>query len=518
MYCGLSPKGRCMLVKDTKDISELCEVNHTTKQKRCRRKTVKVNPKKVNPKKVNPKKVNPKKICPSGKVLNPKTNRCIKETIKKPIKVTIKKKICPPGKILNPKTNRCIINRKLNPEKVIDFKYKCKPDEIYNPESKRCIKKDTPLGKKLMITKITDKIGGPISIHYYQFEFGGIMRHFLLFGDRHTQYVEHESPDIIEIPTLIKKLVRRSPHCIDLFTENPIYHDGRAMGKKLQKYNSPLSAVRREFGRCGMHNFTGEKCNYDNLRYQNWDLRIVHKKGAHRYNLDPYVGLFSDRETCINITDEFNMKDIILYFLGFTTKMKKNTEKKMDQFFDDILDKKLKNESFANAVADKSILQKNRNLIQKEYKKCIKINKFPKDLLDTFIANFIKNKKPDNRQGWLRRSEAFSFGLIFTDFYMLCRMFTSFDTNKKTPKRCPVKGENNYKNPQYSILYAGNNHVTHVITFFEKMFNVKPVYTTRHKFPGGVVNKLIGINHIKDKNGKKLKDISSVDDLFKDFY
>jgi hypothetical protein len=50
------------------------------------------------------------------------------------------------------------------------------------------------------------------------------------------------------------------------------------------------------------------------------------------------------------------------------------------------------------------------------------------------------------------------------------------------------------------------------------MFNVKPVYTTRHKFPGGVVNKLIGINHIKDKNGKKLKDISSVDDLFKDFY
>ena len=495
MYCGLSPKGRCMLVKDTKDISELCEVNHTTKQKRCRRKTVKVNPKKVNP----------KKICPPGKVLNPKTNRCIIKTIQKNIKIINHKKICPPGKVLNPKTNRCIINRKLNPEKVIDFKYKCKPDEIYNPESKRCIKKDSPLGKKLMITKVTDKIGGPISIHYYQFEFGGIMRHFLLFGDRHTQYVEHESPDIIEIPTLIKKLVRRSPHCIDIYSENPIYHD-KAMGKKLQKYNSPLSAVRNEFGHCPIHNFPGAKCNYDNLRYQNWDLRFGQKKGSGTRKANPYEAVLMDYpEVTDDINKIFNKKDIILYILGFTTKINKKTEKKINLFFDDILDKKLKNESFARSVADKDIFQKRRNLIQKEYKKCSKRNKFPKDLLDTFIASFIKVGN-DN------------YTMVFTDFYMLCRMFTSFDTNKKTPKKCPIKGKNNYKTPQYSILYAGDLHVRDVYSFFELMFNVKPVYTTRHNYPNGKIDKLIGINHIKDKNGKKLKDISSVDDLFKDFY
>ena len=46
MYCGLSSKGRCKQVKDIKDISEQCEVNHTTKQKRCKRKTVKDKPKK----------------------------------------------------------------------------------------------------------------------------------------------------------------------------------------------------------------------------------------------------------------------------------------------------------------------------------------------------------------------------------------------------------------------------------------------------------------------------------------
>ena len=46
-----------------------------------------------------------KKKCPEGKILNVKTNRCIKEPKKESIKKTKK---CPEGKILNVKTNRCI--------------------------------------------------------------------------------------------------------------------------------------------------------------------------------------------------------------------------------------------------------------------------------------------------------------------------------------------------------------------------------------------------------------------------
>ena len=46
-----------------------------------------------------------KKICSEGKILNLKTNRCIKNNIKT-------KKICLDGKILNLKTNRCIKNKK----------------------------------------------------------------------------------------------------------------------------------------------------------------------------------------------------------------------------------------------------------------------------------------------------------------------------------------------------------------------------------------------------------------------
>ncbi len=71
------------------------------------------------------------KVCPEGKILNPKTNRCVKDpSYKKPKEANVspkadandasasapaipaipakEAKVCPEGKILNPKTNRCI--------------------------------------------------------------------------------------------------------------------------------------------------------------------------------------------------------------------------------------------------------------------------------------------------------------------------------------------------------------------------------------------------------------------------
>jgi serine/threonine protein kinase len=61
-------------------------------------------------------------ICPEGKILNPITNRCIKNK-------TVK--ICPDGKVLNPKTNRCIKNKTA---KI------CPPGKVLNPKTNRCIK------------------------------------------------------------------------------------------------------------------------------------------------------------------------------------------------------------------------------------------------------------------------------------------------------------------------------------------------------------------------------------------
>lgn len=60
-----------------------------------------------------------KKVCPEGKVINPKTNRCVKMdgvVAKSVLQKT--QKICPDGKVLNPNTNRCIKATKANATKA----------------------------------------------------------------------------------------------------------------------------------------------------------------------------------------------------------------------------------------------------------------------------------------------------------------------------------------------------------------------------------------------------------------
>ena len=95
-----------------------------------------------------------KKECPPGKVLNPKTGRCIKE--KKSISKTsdLKIKECPPGKVLNPETGRCIKEKSsilktsvsktqetLPTGKVLKSQTKeCPPGKVLNPKTGRCIK------------------------------------------------------------------------------------------------------------------------------------------------------------------------------------------------------------------------------------------------------------------------------------------------------------------------------------------------------------------------------------------
>ena len=93
-----------------------------------------------------------KKECPPGKVLNPRTNRCIKDKGKKNAAAEAnvphleKKKECPPGKVLNPKTNRCIKDKaaaEVQPEK------KCPPGKVLNPKTNRCVNENGKIGMKL---------------------------------------------------------------------------------------------------------------------------------------------------------------------------------------------------------------------------------------------------------------------------------------------------------------------------------------------------------------------------------
>lgn len=60
-------------------------------------------------------------------------------------------KQCPPGKVLNPKTKRCVkangaVGKKLTEESP---KKTCPEDKILNPKTNRCVNKNGALGKKL---------------------------------------------------------------------------------------------------------------------------------------------------------------------------------------------------------------------------------------------------------------------------------------------------------------------------------------------------------------------------------
>jgi hypothetical protein len=92
----------------------------------------------------NIKKPKEPKVCPEGKVLNPKTNRCI---IDRNAKKPKEPKVCPEGKVLNPKTNRCIIDR--NAEKPKEPKV-CPEGKVLNPKTNRCILKKSATAKKLL--------------------------------------------------------------------------------------------------------------------------------------------------------------------------------------------------------------------------------------------------------------------------------------------------------------------------------------------------------------------------------
>jgi hypothetical protein len=87
----------------------------------------------------------------------------------------------------------------------------------------------------------------------------------------------------------------------------------------------------------------------------------------------------------------------------------------------------------------------------------------------------------------------------------------NFDTKKdRSGKGCPIK---KYKTPQYIIVYAGDQHILHLKSFFKKMFQVNPVYKS-----GCHTSKKIHLYQIKTYNNKSLTDVKTVDDLFRDFY
>jgi len=151
---------------------------------------------------ISQKDVKPEKVCPPGKIVNPKTGRCInkpkEKTHKKPGRPRKNvdkpgsqepeepkekpKKECPPGKIVNPKTGRCINKPKEKTQKRRGRPKKSEPKEDYswmgedsdeeddniNPEvlkKLKLFKKETPQKYKELKKDIKKKFGFILSFN-----------------------------------------------------------------------------------------------------------------------------------------------------------------------------------------------------------------------------------------------------------------------------------------------------------------------------------------------------------------
>ena len=151
--------------------------------------------------------------------------------------------------------------------------------------------------------------------------------------------------------------------------------------------------------------------------------------------------------------------------------------------------------------------------------------KFPKDFKKTFIDVYGASINPSSSEA---KKVSESVTTIFTDFYLLSRMFAEFGTDetkiKRSPKGCPITGDNNFKTPKYIIVYAGDLHIIKVKRFLKKMFGKESLkYTTTHRlvtpdmtYDGTIMSKKINvISDITPLN--TLPRLQNIDDLINTF-
>jgi hypothetical protein len=271
----------------------------------------------------------------------------------------------------------------------------------------------------------------------------------------------------------------------------------------LTDWTCPLAAVRDEFGLCPLSlKMAGptRRCSFDNLRYHNWDLRLRSSesprvlKNSHMIK-GGHINLY---KICLQNwwgrvrgfdSKTIAIDDMIKYLLGFD--VGKRTKKKIDEIFESVIERELmvasvsgKEEADRLIEAQATYQVATERVVQREYKKMMASNpQFPHDFLETFMKVYGEHMKDAERDGFQSK-----WGLVFTDFYLLCRMFTTFsathDKSQRTPRRCPLtkaqqtktKQPTTYKTPQHIMLYAGFTHSHLVSGFLQEMFSVRPLF------------------------------------------
>ena len=375
---------------------------------------------------------------------------------------------------------------------------------------------------------IIKKIVGPIELSYWEITCPNKTKKKILFlGEEHTVVTKNCEDikdtycyDIDDVLELLITSANKKKQCIDIFVENapkrlsaPIY----LKGGKLKKNSEVMDHIQYTYRNCSEHSryndYVVDECQNKNLRYHNLDLRrsLRNMRKSRRNKLDSLL-FYTRGSDSYNHERDYNL--LADYILGVTIKKKQKPH--LISILTSMIRSKKKQLHKDTPILLKTYTVKQimsemnsfRRIIRKEYKKFMTTK--DKYLPDLDLRELVKKTISDN---FIAEGRDFTeYTHLFTDFYVLSRLFMEFKTNKdkvsRTPSNCPIiqDGEKTINiAPNRIILLAGADHIKIYNTVISKYFPQAKLYMTDYN-----KQKILKSNRVRPK-------ITSFTTLFDNF-
>ena len=347
---------------------------------------------------------------------------------------------------------------------------------------------------------IIKSIVGPTDMYYLEVICPNkTIKKILLFSDTHTNIIKDASktqPNCMHLDDVFDMIIDKAEtenKCIDMFVEAKLRKNNAPKylkGGKLKINKQVLHQINSKYLECSRHAQNnslgnGVPCNNSNLRFHNLDVRFVQPKSGHRRvnKLDSLL-YYMQKPSNTELSHEKHFDLIAKYILGYNLNVTDMMEIK--KIIDIILvDNKASLEPNTpiaiRKYTPKQVMREMksfRKTIIKEYKKFSKTSKkyLPHELggkvklldLRTTVKQLV-----NNNFNKVQRFDEYTH--LFTDLYVLSRIFLEFKTNKnkisRSPEGCSVINESGKKtiniSPNRVIILAGGDH----ISFYKNILN-----------------------------------------------
>jgi len=340
-------------------------------------------------------------------------------------------------------------------------------------------------------------------------------KQILLIGDEHTKVREPCSKrkkscfGVVEFIDDIIDMGLNENKCIDFFVElnqkklsGPNYLRGGAEVNKKNLYGwDILNHIKRYYKNCSWHAVKKDKCQYSNLRFHNFDLRFSYKN--HRRITNKLDGLLFYMKKSTKYKHSRHYSLLADYILGYN--ISKSNQTKLNKILEFISKstKAISTPSFTRNYTVSEIkkdMKAFRKVIQKEYNKFLKYknNYIPKSKMD--LRKYVK-KVVDMK--YSETGSFFEYTHLFTDLYVLSRIFMEFTHNKnkkiRGPENCPIILNNKKTiniSPNKIIIVAGADHIDLYNRVLNYYYPKSQVYKTKTKY---LRNKIIKTSDISPK-------------------